>query len=60
MRIRVKFGVLGGEKGVVNTLALEKTTYQILASFYSYNPSKSLCGGGWMGVGRLVYSSVQL
>ena len=38
----------GGRGGGINFLALDKSTYQILASYFDYNwLKKFVVGGGW-------------
>jgi len=43
---RVKFGAYGGEGWGINFLALDKSTYQILASYFDYNWFKKFVVGG--------------
>ena len=39
-----------GRGGGINFLALDKSTYQILASYFDYNWFKKfVVGGGWVG-----------
>ena len=47
---RVKFGAYGGRGGGINFLALDKSTYQILASYFDYNWFKTfvVVGGWWV------------